>query len=144
MILFSFDIEAHLSRIKSMYGMEVSVGTRISQLRQDRGWTQKDLADKVGIGSNHISRIETGKMLPRRSTLKAFAEAFEIQLEDLEALAQVPDTNIEERLAKEDPDLAALISQIPLLSGEQKEALRVMLRSMIGFQKVRQVTKAAV
>tara|TARA_Y100000114_G_scaffold155648_1_gene180361 strand:- start:1389 stop:1823 length:435 start_codon:yes stop_codon:yes gene_type:complete len=143
MILFSFDIEAHLSRIKSMYGMEVSVGTRISQLRQDRGWTQKDLADKVGIGSNHISRIETGKMLPRRSTLKAFAEAFEIQLEDLEALAQVPDTNIEERLAKEDPDLAALISQIPLLSGEQKEALRVMLRSMIGFQKVRQVTKAA-
>lgn len=126
-----------------MYGMEVSVGTRISQLRQDRGWTQKELADKIGIGSNHISRIETGKMTPRRATLKAFAEAFEIKLEDLEALAQVPDANVEERLAKEDPDLAALISQIPLLSEEQKEALRVMLRSMIGFQKVRQVTKAA-
>jgi transcriptional regulator with XRE-family HTH domain len=126
-----------------MYGMEVTIGTRISQLRQDRGWTQKELADMVGIGSNHVSRIETGKMQPRRSTMKALAEAFEINLEDLEALAQVPDTNIEERIAKDDPDLAALISQIPLLSGEQKEALRVMLRSMIGFQKVRQVTKAA-
>ena len=82
-------------------------------------------------------------MKPRRSTLTGIAEAFEIRVEDLEALAEVPDANIEESLAKEDPELAALISQIPLLSTEQKEALRVMLRSMVGFQKVRQVTTAA-
>lgn len=122
-----------------MYGTELSVGTRISQLRQDRGWTQKELADKAGIGSNHVSRIETGKMQPRRSTLKTF----EIDVDDLEALAQVPEKNIEERIAKEDPDLAALISQIPLLSSDQKQALRVTLRSMVAYQKVRQVTGAA-
>ena len=126
-----------------MYGIEVSIGTRISQLRQDRGWTQKELAEKVGIGSNHVSRIETGKMKPRRSTMKAIADVFEISLEDLEALAQVPDRNIEERIAKDDPDLAVLISQIPLLNSEQRDALRVTLRSMIAYQKVRQVTRAA-
>lgn len=123
--------------------MEMTVGTRISQLRQDQGWTQKEFAEKVGIGANHVSRIETGKMQPRRSTLRSIAEVFGLQLEDLEALAKVPEKNIEERLSKEDPDLAVLISQIPLLSEDQKDALRVTLRSMVAYQKMREFTKAA-
>ena len=122
--------------------MDSSLGTRISQLRQDRGWTQKELATKAGITQNHVSRIEKGRMTPRRGTLKGLAEAFQVSVDDLEALATVPEKNIEERLAKEDPDLAALISQIPLLSNDQREALRVTLRSMIAYQKVRQVTSA--
>lgn len=128
---------------QGMYGVEVNLGTRISQLRQDRGWTQKEFADKVGIGSNHVSRIETGKMQPRRSTLKAISEVFGVSLEDLEALASVPEKNIEERIAKEDPDLAALISQIPLLSDDHREALRITLRSMIAHQKLRQVASSS-
>ena len=131
------------SKMKWMYGSNTTLGKRIAQLRQDRGWTQKELADKAGITQNHVSRVEKDRMKPRRSTLKGLAEAFEIRVEDLEALAEVPDTNIEERLAKDDPDLAALISQIPLLSEEQKEALRVTLRSMIAHQKVLEATRAA-
>jgi transcriptional regulator with XRE-family HTH domain len=126
-----------------MYGMNTTLGTRISQLRQDRGWTQKELAAKAEITQNHVSRIEKDRMQPRRSTLTGIAHAFGIEVEDLEALVQVPDKNIEERIAKDDPDLAALISQIPLLSSDQKDALRVTLRSMIAYQKVRQVTGAA-
>lgn len=126
-----------------MYGTDASLGTRIAQLRQDRGWTQKELAAKAGITQNHVSRIEKGRMIPRRGTLNALAEAFSVNVDDLEALASVPDKNIEERIAKEDPDLAALISQIPLLSDDQRDALRVTLRSMIAYQKVRQVTSAA-
>lgn len=133
--------EAH--KLKRMYGINTTLGVRISQLRQDRGWTQKELAAKAGITQNHVSRIEKDKMQPRRGTLTGIAEAFEIQLEDLEALAQVPGRNIEDQIAKEDPDLAALISQIPLLSPDQRDALRVTLRSMIAYQKVRQVTGAA-
>ncbi len=139
-MLFS---ETQALTVETMYGMENTLGVRISQLRQDRGWTQKELAAKAGITQNHVSRIEKGRMTPRRATLSGIAEAFDVQIEDLEALAQVPEKNIEERLAKEDPDLAALISQIPLLSDDQKDALRVTLRSMIAYQKVRQVTGAA-
>lgn len=130
-------------RMKWMYGSNTTLGKRIAQLRQDRGWTQKELADKAEITQNHVSRIEKDRMKPRRATMKGLAEAFGIRVEDLEALAEVPDSNIEERLAKDDPDLAALISQIPLLSEEQKEALRVTLRSMIAHQKVLEVTRAA-
>lgn len=128
--------------MSGMYGLEKSLGLRISQLRQDRGWTQKDLAAKIDITANHLSRIEKDKVQPHRSTLKAVAEVFGIELDDLEALAQIAEPDITEKLAKQDPDLAALISQIPLLSEPQTEALRVFLRSMIAYQKVRQVTDA--
>ena len=128
--------------MSGMYGLEKSLGLRISQLRQDRGWTQKDLAAKIDITANHLSRIEKDKVQPHRSTLKAVAEVFGIELDDLEALAQIAEPDLTEKLAKQDPDLAALISQIPLLSEPQTEALRVFLRSMIAYQKVRQVTDA--
>lgn len=126
-----------------MYGLTKSLGLRISQLRQEKGWTQKELADKVGISQNHVSRIEKDKMQPRHSTLKAISNALGIEIEDLEALARVPEPDISEALAKEDPDLALLISQIPLLSKAQKDALRVTIRSMVGYQRVREFTGAA-
>ncbi len=125
-----------------MYGLDKSLGLRISQLRQDRGWTQKDLAAKIGITANHLSRIEKDKVQPHRSTLKVVAGVFGIELDDLEALAHIPEPDITEKLAKQDPDLAALLSQIPLLSEPQTEALRVFLRSMIAYQKVQQATGA--
>lgn len=127
-----------------MYGLSKSLGLRISQLRQEKSWTQKELAHKVGISQNHVSRIETDKMHPRHSTLKAIAEALEIEIDDLEALARVQETDVSEALAKEDPDLALLISQIPLLSKAQRDALKITIRSMVGYQKVREFTGAAV
>ena len=123
-----------------MYGSKMTLGLRVSRLRQEKGWTQKELASKIGITQNHVSRIEKDKMQPRRSTIKALAEAFEIEPDDLETLATMSEEDSSSSLSQEDPDLAALISQIPLLSQAQREAIRVTLRSMIAYQKVRQVT----
>ena len=126
-----------------MYGSKNTLGLRITRLRQDKGWTQKELASRAGITENQVSRIEKDKMQPRRSTIKALANAFEIGFEDLEALALISDDDASVQINQSDPDLAALISQIPLLSEQQKDALRVTLRSMIAYQKVRQATGAA-
>ena len=37
--------------------------------RGRRGWSQRDLASRLGIGQRHISGIETGKIVPRYDTL---------------------------------------------------------------------------
>ena len=37
--------------------------------RQKRGWSQRDLASRLGIGQRHISAIESGKIVPRYDTL---------------------------------------------------------------------------
>lgn len=85
---------------------------------------------------NHVSRMEKDKMQPRRSTLEKIAEVFEISIEDLLALAEKDTRALGQQLSEEDPELAALMSQVPLLTEEQKEALRVFLRSMVTCQRL--------
>tara|TARA_B100000678_G_scaffold108885_1_gene91227 strand:+ start:822 stop:1205 length:384 start_codon:yes stop_codon:yes gene_type:complete len=113
-----------------------TIGRLIFQLRRERGWTQKDLAEKTEMHPNHVSRMEKDKMQPRRSTLEKIAEVFEIGVEDLLALAEKDTRVLGQQLSEEDPELAALMSQVPLLTDEQKEALRVFLRSMVTCQRL--------
>ncbi len=39
-------------------------GARVRRLREDRGWSQEDLAGKTGYSSQHISAVETGRKPP--------------------------------------------------------------------------------
>jgi transcriptional regulator with XRE-family HTH domain len=39
------------------------------EARQKHGWSQRDLASRLGIGQRHISGIESGKIVPRHDTL---------------------------------------------------------------------------
>lgn len=118
----------------------MTIGEKIARLRREREWTQKELASRAGITQNQVSRIEKGKTQPRRSTIETVAEALEVDPEDLEHSPVFEEDNAIVKMAKEDPDLASLFAQISLLSPKQKEAIRVTLRSMISYQKVRQVT----
>ncbi|NJQ06087.1 helix-turn-helix domain-containing protein [Streptomyces lonarensis] len=44
-------------------------GARLRSLRDERGWTQEDLASRIGCTGSHISAVETG----RRSPTQRFA-----------------------------------------------------------------------
>lgn len=41
-----------------------AVGTRIRELRRERGLALSDLADAAGISASHLSRIERGRTAP--------------------------------------------------------------------------------
>ena len=36
------------------------LGKRIQTARKEKGMTQEELAEKVGVGNSHISHVETG------------------------------------------------------------------------------------
>ena len=40
---------------------EDTAGYRISELRKDRDWNQKELAEKLYVSPSQISRIESGE-----------------------------------------------------------------------------------
>ena len=40
------------------------IGTRLRTARKEKGMTQEQLAEAVGVGTTHISHIETGRTIP--------------------------------------------------------------------------------
>lgn len=52
------------------------LGARVRQLREWRGLSQEELAEKIGKDQNYISQLERGVIrMPRPETLAALAEA---------------------------------------------------------------------
>ncbi|MFF6971529.1 MULTISPECIES: helix-turn-helix domain-containing protein [Streptomyces] len=45
---------------------EEAFGARLRSLREARGWTQDDLAERIGYSGRHISAVETGRRPPTR------------------------------------------------------------------------------
>ncbi|MFD3995976.1 helix-turn-helix transcriptional regulator [Streptomyces sp. NPDC058548] len=43
---------------------QAAYGARLRRLREERGWTQEDLAGPMGCSSQHISAVETGRKPP--------------------------------------------------------------------------------
>lgn len=62
----------------AMYQKQL-LGKRIKELRKSKGFTQEGLAEKVGIDSKHLSRIECGVNFPSLDLLIKIANTLEIE-----------------------------------------------------------------
>lgn len=62
---------------------QAQLGERIRKLRKQAGLTQKELAERSGIGRVTLSRLERGDHSPRYGTLVALAEALGVSVTDL-------------------------------------------------------------
>jgi transcriptional regulator with XRE-family HTH domain len=67
--------------------MEISIkkqlGLRIKQIRQQRGYSQEQFAEKLGIAPRTLCGIELGKNFFTADTLEKILEALEITPQDL-------------------------------------------------------------
>ncbi len=69
-----------------LYGAEAPT---LSFYRLRKGWSQKQLADKVNTSQPYIARLEAGGVDPQVSTLRRVAAALEVSLAELlEALPE--------------------------------------------------------
>ncbi len=55
----------------------VRLGKRIAELREDRGMTQKDLADRAGLSVTFLSEVENGKRNISMGKLLSIADQLE-------------------------------------------------------------------
>lgn len=58
-------------------------GQRIRELRQAKGMTQEDLADRCGLFRTYMSRIETGKANPTLTMIHALADSIGVPVQQL-------------------------------------------------------------
>ena len=61
----------------------MSLGTRIMQIRSQKGMSQRQLSERSGIAGSYLSRIENRHLEPRPKTLRKIAEALEVSVSDL-------------------------------------------------------------
>ena len=59
------------------------VAERIRQERKKRGWRQRDLADITGIARPNIARLESGRRMPKITTLYKIGQALKVSVESL-------------------------------------------------------------
>jgi transcriptional regulator with XRE-family HTH domain len=53
---------------------------RLRQLRDERGLSQRALAEKAGISREYLARLETGRQDPTLSTLEKIARALKVRV----------------------------------------------------------------
>jgi transcriptional regulator with XRE-family HTH domain len=104
--------------------MSESLGHRIAKHRTELGWTQAELAERVGISRVALSHIESGITNPGERTVALLAGVFKVEPHELVAGTDYPPakaerlpvvsaryTEVEHRLALLDAQLAVITDQ---------------------------------
>ena len=61
----------------------MELANSLKSLRKKNGWTQQQLADRVGVKRSLIGSYEEGRAEPKLETLMAFSRVFQTSLDDL-------------------------------------------------------------
>ena len=101
--------------------MSESLGDRIAKHRTELGWTQAEIAERVGISRVALSHIEAGISKPGERTVALLAGVFKVEPHELVARTDYPAakaerlpvvaaryTEVEHRLALLDAQLAVI------------------------------------
>ncbi|MEK6815839.1 MAG: helix-turn-helix transcriptional regulator [Nitrospirota bacterium] len=94
------------------------LGGRIKEIRRLRRLSQEEAAERVGIDSKHLSRIEVGRGFPSLQTLEKLAQVMDVEIRDFFEFAHRAEnpkelkTSLAGLLKGADPDRLRLLVKI--------------------------------
>ena len=88
---------------------QIKVGKFILKCRKEKGLTQEQLAEKIGVTSKSISRWENGKTMPDYSLLKDLCQELDINVNELLSGEDIKDKDY---INKSEENLIKLRKQI--------------------------------
>lgn len=99
------------------------IGNKIKEYRKQNNWTQTELGKKIGIGKNAIGNYERGFRSPKKDTMYALANAFDISIDDL--FPPIESAKPKQNVTKIsfDPRQAILLSNYNKLNDNRKNKL---------------------
>lgn len=74
---------ATATKKKQTHKLGVKLGRNIFERRKELGWTQAELAEKIGVDTETVSRFERGSNLPSLSRLETLADVLSLPLSRL-------------------------------------------------------------
>lgn len=99
---------------------------KIKKLRKDRGWSQGELAEKLGVHTTHVSRLETGRYAPSLELMKKIAELFEVTTDYLlyESVDNQGPVNLQDK---------SLLERMKLIESLEEHDRKVIMGVMDAF-----------
>ena len=88
----------------------------LKQLRTKRGWTQEDLAKRLGVSKNAVANWEQGARIPKLDKLDEIAKFFNVDVNYLLGEGQENDYS---RFRQSDTDEYAVLREILMFSNHQ-------------------------
>jgi transcriptional regulator with XRE-family HTH domain len=111
------------------------LAANIRAFRKARGWSQGELAERIGAHLTHVSRVETGKYNPGLDFLVRAAEAFGVTLDEL---VWGEDSALDE-VRVEDRDLAERLRLLETLDESERGAVITVIDAMLTKHRMRRV-----
>jgi putative transcriptional regulator len=74
--------------MESELDMGERITNRVKELRSERGWTQQQLAEAVGVSRQSVNSIERNRYVPSLPLALKFAEVFQSPTDDIFTLEE--------------------------------------------------------
>ena len=75
--------QRRLILVTSQLVMSSTIINRVRELRNERGWTQQQLADAVGVSRQSINSIECDRYVPSLPLALSFARVFGVPTDEI-------------------------------------------------------------
>lgn len=106
----------------------MNIGKIIADLRDQKGWSQTDLADKSEVSRVMIGKYERGEALPSIDAAKKIADALEVSLDYL--VGEGINAHFDKKTLKR-------LEEIELLEDDKKKTLFDLIDTYIRDAKAR-------
>ena len=111
----------------------MNISEKIKKLRQEKGWSQTQLAKKLNTQSQNVSRYERGIFTPSTEALSKFAEVFGVSVDYL-LNGEAEDT---ETYKIKDKQLQRYFEEIDNLGEADKNLAKGVLEAILVKSKVK-------
>ena len=122
--------------------LRATIGQKVRRLRQDRRWTQAQLAELLGLSQNRLSEVEHGKGSLTAEQLLTVLKTFNVPLDYF--LLQKAEITSELQNALARLGAAHLVESRDVLPTERlKDALDVIRETLASYESPRQIAALA-
>jgi len=115
---------------------------RIKELRRDRGWTQRDLANKMNVSQQTIGSWEVGRAEPNAEALTKLSELFEVSIDYLLGKKHTPKWASNDQVIELDKilesDAGMAYGNIGEVTKEDREQINDLIASYFWRKKQKQ------
>ena len=117
----------------------MTLGEKIKQLRQEKGYSQIFLEKRSGVNSKLLSKYENGRIIPTADTLRKIAEGLDISADYL-IFNNVPKDG---RCQLNDLELFERFKEVERMDSENRKMIVNLIDAVIIKTKVQQAIKPA-